>query len=518
MANNDPNTSLEPQSSDFAGNVATDPGHKHTGTSVTGVLGQPMGLTGATASTRYVGGTVSGAPVSGTFAKGDFVIDESGIVWICTTAGTPGTWVSAGAAGVVTSFNTRTGAVTLLTADVTGAGGAVLSSPAFTGTPTAPTAAAGTNTTQLATTGFTAAAILVETNRGTTAEGLLAPKVSPTFTGTTTAPEFSISGLTGAVTPSRLVGANASGAPTTGTFAVNDVATDSTGKVWICTIAGTPGTWATAAAVPAATTVTGPDLFGAVAVVGTGTSYARNDHDHGLPAATAPATTVTGPDLFGAVAVVGTGTTYSRADHNHGLPAAGNSVGTITGDLTTPAASSPAQSVAGTLASVGTAGTYGSSSLIPVITTDAKGRVTAVTTASPSAGALTYVESYITANVSLTAATAIYNITSVSLAAGTWLVTGRALVNGGSSTGTVEVFFGPNSASYTGVLATSGFDVGTSQDNTPSFTRVIVLGSTTTIYLMALASITGIVVQHYGVIAPVAVDGITTGITAVKIA
>jgi hypothetical protein len=34
-----------------------------------------------------------------------------------------------------------------------------------------------------------------------------------------------------------------------------------------------------------ATTVTGPDAFGAAAVVGTGTLYARNDHDHGLPAA-----------------------------------------------------------------------------------------------------------------------------------------------------------------------------------------------------------------------------------------
>ena len=32
-----------------------------------------------------------------------------------------------------------------------------------------------------------------------------------------------------------------------------------------------------------ATTVTGPDAFGDPAVVGTGTAYARDDHDHGLP-------------------------------------------------------------------------------------------------------------------------------------------------------------------------------------------------------------------------------------------
>ncbi len=36
--------------------------------------------------------------------------------------------------------------------------------------------------------------------------------------------------------------------------------------------------------IPPATTVTGPDIFGAAAAVGTGTNYARSDHDHGLPA------------------------------------------------------------------------------------------------------------------------------------------------------------------------------------------------------------------------------------------
>ena len=48
-----------------------------------------------------------------------------------------------------------------------------------------------------------------------------------------------------------------------------------------------------------ATTVTGPDAPGASAVVGTGTEYARNDHDHGLPA-TFPAVVVS--PLVGATA------------------------------------------------------------------------------------------------------------------------------------------------------------------------------------------------------------------------
>jgi hypothetical protein len=40
----------------------------------------------------------------------------------------------------------------------------------------------------------------------------------------------------------------------------------------------------TSTSAPPATTVTGPDAIGAPAVVGTGLHYARNDHDHGLPA------------------------------------------------------------------------------------------------------------------------------------------------------------------------------------------------------------------------------------------
>lgn len=77
----------------------------------------------------------------------------------------------AAAPGGVSSFNTRTGAITLNSADVSSAGGALVASPTFTGTPAAPTAAPGTSTTQLATTAFV--------------QGLLA---SPALTGVPTAP------------------------------------------------------------------------------------------------------------------------------------------------------------------------------------------------------------------------------------------------------------------------------------------------------------------------------------------
>jgi hypothetical protein len=56
----------------------------------------PTGLTGATSASRYVGATTSGSPASGTFALGDYVIDQTGAIWVCTVAGTSGTWVKLG--------------------------------------------------------------------------------------------------------------------------------------------------------------------------------------------------------------------------------------------------------------------------------------------------------------------------------------------------------------------------------------------------------------------------------------
>jgi hypothetical protein len=109
---------------------------------------------------------------------------------------------TAAAAGV-SSFNARTGAVTLTLADVTGIGGAPIASPSFTGTPLAVTAAVGTSTTQLATTAFVAAAIAaigsgVVSFEGRTGAVLLTANdisarggalvASPAFSGVPTAP------------------------------------------------------------------------------------------------------------------------------------------------------------------------------------------------------------------------------------------------------------------------------------------------------------------------------------------
>jgi hypothetical protein len=134
------------------------------------------GPTGAVAATRYAGGTASGAPASGSFLKGDFVIDQTGKVWVCTVAGSPGTWVDVGGGGggAVSSVFTRTGAVVAEDGDYYGAMAAALA-------------------------GSTAA--------------------------------------------SRYVGATTSGAPASGAHSVGDWVIAQNGHVFICTAAGTPGTW-----------------------------------------------------------------------------------------------------------------------------------------------------------------------------------------------------------------------------------------------------------------------------------
>jgi len=135
----------------------------------------------------------TGTPTSPTAAPGDNTTKIATTAFVTAAIGSI-------ASGVV-SFNTRTGAVTLTTADVTAVGGALLASPTFTGTPAAPTAAPGTNTTQVATTAFVTQAVAA----------LPAPVTS--FNGRTGAVNFQASDIS-AVNGALLASPAFTGAPT----------------------------------------------------------------------------------------------------------------------------------------------------------------------------------------------------------------------------------------------------------------------------------------------------------------
>jgi hypothetical protein len=57
-------------------------------------LALSKGITGAVATGRLVGYTPSVAPTTGTFKVGDWIQTLTGDSWVCTVAGTPGTWIS----------------------------------------------------------------------------------------------------------------------------------------------------------------------------------------------------------------------------------------------------------------------------------------------------------------------------------------------------------------------------------------------------------------------------------------
>jgi hypothetical protein len=157
-------------------------------------------LAGATAPTRYVGGTVSGAPVAGTFAAGDFIVAEDGNIWVCRIAGSPGTWKNVGSnANLVTSVFGRTGAVVAAAND------------------------------------YSAAQVTSAADKSSLS--------AQNFTAEVGAKDFSPAGLTGAQATTRYVGATASGAPVTGTFSTGDYVIAQDGSVWICLNGGSPGSW-----------------------------------------------------------------------------------------------------------------------------------------------------------------------------------------------------------------------------------------------------------------------------------
>jgi len=250
------------------------------------------GLTGATAGTRYVGGTTSGAPVTGTFLVGDFVVDRTGKVWVCVTAGSPGVWVSptsgmsnpmtalgdliyenatpapvrlAGNTTATKNFLTQTGTGTISAAPAWGTI-AVGDVPTLNQN-TSGNAANVTGVVAIANggTGQTVAASALTALGG-------APLASPTFTGSVTAPDFAISGLVGATSASRHVGGTVAGPPTADPFLTGDVVVAQNGGIWVCVASGTPGTWAGILSNIQSASAVSTGVGGTITTAGTGVS------------------------------------------------------------------------------------------------------------------------------------------------------------------------------------------------------------------------------------------------------
>lgn len=115
----------------------------------------------------------------------------SGVVSVVSPITNTGTSTSANIGIDQTLLNITQSQVTNLTTDLSAK--APLASPALSGTPTAPTAAVDTNTTQIATTAYVVGQGYL---KSATASSTYAPLASPTFTGTVTIPAgSSISGV-----------------------------------------------------------------------------------------------------------------------------------------------------------------------------------------------------------------------------------------------------------------------------------------------------------------------------------
>jgi hypothetical protein len=231
--------------------------------------------------------------------------------------------IAAGMTGVVTTFNGRAGAVNLIANDVSAAGGALTVSPAFTGTPTAPTAAPSTSNTQLATCAFVMAAVatgggVLTFNGRAGAVTLTAADVSavggallasPAFTSIPTAPTAGPGTNTTQLATCAFVMAAVAAATAgvssfnTRTGAVSLIATDVT------------------AVLPASTTT--PTMNG-VASPGTQAAWARGDHVHPVDTSRYAATNPSGFQTSAQVT-----STVNGAVANY-LPLAG---GTIAGNL-----------------------------------------------------------------------------------------------------------------------------------------------------------------------------------------
>jgi hypothetical protein len=216
------------------------------------------GVPDANVVSRYVGGTVSGAPMTGTFSVGDYIISYDGNVYVYKTGGT---WSQSGGAFLPLVGGTMSGAINMNSNEiksvsdfaVSGVSGATAASRYVGGTvsnaPVSGTFSVGDYVISQD------GNMYIYKTGGTwnqSGNGIFLPLAGGTMSGTINmassnevkgALDLAVSGLSGATTATRYVGGTASGAPASGTFSTGDYVVSQDGNWYVCTSGGSPGTW-----------------------------------------------------------------------------------------------------------------------------------------------------------------------------------------------------------------------------------------------------------------------------------
>ena len=318
-------------------------------------------------------------------------------------------------------------------------------------------------------------------------------------------------GLTGATNATRYVGGTANGAPASGTFAVGDFIIDATASVWICVVAGTPGTWASSISNHVTLrSATATAKYNEITLF-TGSTAGQTISAAGSPIDSVTWSVINNSSVpltlsFSANAMYPLGSSSTVTSYTVGVASAysfvnyngGNWYMTATNDLsngTGIVAVTNGGTGTSTAPAVGSIPLATSTSAYTPLGIGTNGQVltsngTTATWAAASGGAPgTTVSSFITAQVDNLTASTFANITSISLTAGTWLINYQSFVyNQASGNNNVSLFIGTTSASSTGLYASVATILGTASLNYSYGQQIsgvysITLSSTTTIYL-----------------------------------